>query len=167
MSILHIFKVTDSRWKKSSWATSSICLCHSISSTAAFSQMMQKLLPQLQHPLLFFPSPSSSGPTTAQSQPFLPAESLARCQFKGQKYVTACSLLESQPNIAILRPGPAVQRPLPFPASAFPSLEPQLGLWRGWKTLLLPTQLPSCLLKPPLPIGWAAGAALPWCPQSR
>lgn len=113
MSILHTFKVTDSRWKKSSWATSSICLCHSISSTIAFSQMMQKLLSQLQHPLFFFfPSPSSSGPAPDQSQPFLSAESLRRCQFKGQKRnVAGCCLLESQTNIAILRPSPAVQRP--------------------------------------------------------
>lgn len=57
MSILHIFNVTDSWWKKSHWATSSVCLCHRISSTAAFSQMMRKLLSQLQHPLFFSPPP--------------------------------------------------------------------------------------------------------------
>lgn len=55
---------------------------------------------------------------------------------QGTKYVPACSLLESRTNIAILRPGPAVQRPLRAgAASALPSQEPLVGLWMcgtGW-----------------------------------
>jgi len=132
MSILHILKVTDSWWKKSSWATGSICLCHSISNTVAFSQVMQKLLPQLQHPLIlfFFSSPSSSGPATDRSQPFLSAQSLRRCQFKRREKK---SCLESQTDIAIPRPGPAVQRPQPCPVRGS-------GCGKGWRPPLLPAQ---------------------------
>lgn len=141
MSIVRIFKVTDSRWKKSSWATRIVCLCHSISSPVAFSQMMQKLLPQLQHPH-FFPSPSSPGPATDQSQPFLLAESLedAPSRDNSRRAAGGC-WLERQLNIAILRPGPAVHRP---PSRPVPAGEPRCGLGRrarGWRTLLLPAQL--------------------------
>lgn len=111
MSILHISNVTDSWWKKSHWATSNICLCHSISSTAAFSQMMRKLLSQFQHPLFFFfPSPSYSDGGPAQPQPFL-SRMTHKCPFEGPREKCPRRSLQSRPDIAIARPGPAVQRP--------------------------------------------------------
>lgn len=112
MSILHIFNVTDSWWKKSHWATSSVCLCHRISSTAAFSQMMRKLLSQLQHPLFFFFSPllpilswCCQGPVPALAQ------NESEVPVGGSAELAPLARSKSQPDIAIARPGPAVQRP--------------------------------------------------------
>lgn len=134
MSILRIFKVTDSRWKKSSWATSSICLCHRISSTVAFSQMIQKLLPQLQHPLFPPPSSSSSGPATHQSQPFLLVESLRRCQFKGQNMSPLVPCWKAGPTLPSYGPAPQCSgRSAPGPPLPFPARSPLWGFGCvGW-----------------------------------
>lgn len=115
MSILHIFNVTDSWWKKSHWATSSVCLCHRISSTAAFSQMMRKLLSQLQHPLFFFSpsSPSYPGAARAQSQPLLRMSQ--RCPSEAAQSWPRWLAPKASPTLP--SPGPAPQcSGLAFPA---------------------------------------------------
>lgn len=154
MSILHIFKVTDSRWKKSSWATSSISSCHSISSSAAFSQMMQKLLPQLQH----FPSPSSSGPATDQSQPFLSARSLRRCPLKGQNHSEMSPFaLAGKPDQHCHPPArPRSAGAGPWPSSALPS---QGAAVRALEAMENPPAPHTALAA----IGWVVVAARPWC----
>lgn len=119
--------------------------------------MMQKLLSWLQHPL-FFSSPSSSGPATDQSQPFLSAESLTRCPFKGQKKKCHPLLLAGKPDqhchptarprSAAAAPRPARRgrggcpgSPLPFPAKEpdFRALE----VWEGMENSPAPHAAPQ------------------------
>lgn len=135
MSILHIVNVTDSRWKKSHWAPSSTCLCHSLSSTAAFSRMMRKLFSQLQHPLLFFffpPHPILVLPR--------PSPNLSSAEWLRSARSRDCRTgSQSRPDIAIARPGPAVQLPGREPRSG----PGHVGMPR--KSLQLPGQLRRCL----------------------
>lgn len=142
MSILHIFNVTDSGWKKSHWATSSICLCHSISSTAAFSQMMRKLLSQLQHPLFFFffPLPilfwSCHGPVPAFPQP-------------NDSEVPVPGTAEPSPLLAP-KAGPTLPSPGPAPRCSFPAGSRS----RGW-------DMRECHEKPSCSSSSSSGAAQP------